>query len=121
MLHYLYFELWMNWRRPVRALNRMACNQSPSDGPLQQTFITHYTVSGLVWGKTNRYRNCYYMHSRCKLGYYSHKMHPVVCCKYKDIVTVMIPKIVATEIRQLTYLMSSKSLLRQTLPLLAKY
>lgn len=108
----------MNWRRPVRALNRMACNQSPSDGPLQQTFITHYTVSGLVWEKltgTGTVITCTQgvnwaiIHTKC-----------ILLCVV-NIKTLMIPKIEATEIRQLTYLMSSKSLLRQTLPLLAKY
>lgn len=35
------------------ALTGMACNQSLSDGPLQQTVISAYCVPSLL-GKTNR-------------------------------------------------------------------
>lgn len=47
------FILWImdELVQTCAALNGMACNQSLSDGPLQQTVISGYSVSSLL-GKT---------------------------------------------------------------------
>ena len=56
------------------ALNGMTCNQSLSDGPLQQTVISGYSDSSVTGIESNN-MSYYYLHARYKLAFYSQKIH----------------------------------------------